>query len=81
MVPLEWARKLPELRVFMSTTSFMSGDAEFKTRVYGKLVKAYQVAHEDVNNLEFVGQRVRWNSATAEYPAHISVDQNKKINE
>ena len=57
---------------------FMSGDAEFKMRVYNKLIKAYQVGHEDTNNLEFVGQRVRWNSATAEYPAHISVDQNKK---
>ena len=59
----------------------MTGDAYFKRIVYDALVKQYQVGHEDLNNLEFVGQRVRWNSASAEYPAHISVDQNKKIEE
>ena len=58
---------------------FMAGNTHFMDNVYKPLVNDFQVGSEDTNNVEFVGQRIKWIPATDKVKAHISVDQNKNI--
>ena len=51
------------------------------TDIYKRIVNEFAVGSEDLNNIEFVGQRIRWVDSSDEREAHISVDQNKKIEE
>ena len=64
---------------------FMTGDSEFQRRVYQRLIKEYDIGSEDKNDVEFVGQRVRWVTPKPGSPGpkepYISVDQHKKIEE
>ena len=68
---------------------FMSGDAEFH-RVCASLRKDFQVGSEDINDIQFVGQRIKWMSSTKKNGTksegkhvsdHIKVDQKLCIDE
>ena len=39
---------------------FMAGNSEFQQKVIGSLKKDFQVGSEDINDVQFVGQRIKW---------------------
>jgi hypothetical protein len=68
----------------------MSGDVEFHKRVCASLRKDFQVGSEDLNDIQFVGQRIKWMSTTKKNGTksegkhvsdHIKVDQKLCIDE
>ena len=59
---------------------FMTGDDEFVTRVLKRIHADFSVGSQDINNIEFVGQRIRWIREPGQRP-HICVDQAKSIEE
>ena len=38
----------------------MCGNSEFEERVLKRLRKDYTIGSEDINDIAFVGQRIRW---------------------
>ena len=58
---------------------FMTGNSEFYERVIKYLYKQFTVGSEDKNDIEFVGQRIRWIQGKDGW--HVQVDQNKCIDE
>ena len=61
--------------------AFFTGNDRFHKTVISNLRKDFQVGHEDLNDVMFVGQRVRWVDKDNPSKAHIKVDQTKKIEE
>ena len=39
---------------------FMAGDNKFMKDIYKRIVTDFSVGSEDMNNIEFVGQRIKW---------------------
>ena len=59
---------------------FISGSQVFKDQVLLKLKKDFQVGLEDINDVLFVGQRIRWlNKGTKD--AVLQVDQERNMEE
>ena len=61
--------------------AFFSGTSVFKKAVIESLRRDFQVGSEDTNDIMFVGQRVKWVNRQDPKKKHISVDQEKKIEE
>ena len=59
---------------------FMAGNKEFRERVIDRLRKDFQVGSEDINDIMFVGQRIRWIFDGKPGP-YIRVDQDLCIDE
>ena len=59
---------------------FMAGNKEFHHRVIEALKRDFQVGSEDINDIMFVGQRIRW-SNKGQTGAYIRVDQDLCIDE
>ena len=57
----------------------MAGDEEFQERVVKCLKTHFEVGSEDIDDIEFCGQRIKWIAATPTCGAHISVSQSKSI--
>ena len=57
---------------------FMTGNAEFHSRVVAPLRQSFAIGSEDKNSIEFVGQRIRWIDKGTK-TQHICVDQSKAI--
>ena len=60
---------------------FFTGSKVFHEKVIKNLRKDFEVGHEDLNDVLFVGQRIRWADKDKPQKAHIRVDQEKKIEE
>ena len=58
---------------------FMTGTPEFYERFIKSLHRQFTVGSEDMNDIEFVGQRIRWIQQRDGW--HVQVDQNKAIDE
>ena len=62
---------------------FMTGDRIFQQRVMDNIRKDFQVGSEMSDNVDFVGQRIRWTSTGTgkEVKHYVKVDQTKAIEE
>ena len=62
---------------------FMCGNSEFEERVLKRLRKDYTIGSEDIDDIAFVGQRIRWlkaNGATAPpYPSRSATSSLHEI--
>ena len=61
--------------------AFFAGSKHFHGKVIANLRRDFQVGSEDMNDIMFVGQRVKWIDRKDAKKAHISVDQENKIEE
>ena len=61
--------------------AFMTGTDFFKTKVVEALRRDFKVGSEDVNDVAFVGQRIRWIDRENPSKRHIRVDQETKVEE
>ena len=61
--------------------AFMSGSSYFHKKVADSLRKEFQVGSEDLNDVMFVGQRVKWLDRQDGKKRHIRVDQEVKVEE
>ena len=59
---------------------FMTGNSTFIKRVVAGLKRDFEVGSEDINDVLFVGQRVRWQNK-GQKDACITVDQERNIEE
>lgn len=57
----------------------MAGDSEFQRRVVDRIKQDFEIGSEDLNVVEYCGQKVQWIPATSQIPAHIAISQNKAI--
>ena len=60
---------------------YMAGDTNFFKTVIARLRKDFQVGSEDLNDIEFCGQRIKWKFDAHGNKTHITVDQKKCIDE
>ena len=60
---------------------FFTGTKYFHQQVVERLRKDFKVGSEDLNDVMFVGQRIRWINRKDPKKAHIQVDQETKIEE
>ena len=60
---------------------FFTGNDRFHKTVIESLRRDFQVGSEDLNDVMFVGQRIRWIDKDKPGKAHIRVDQETKIEE
>jgi len=60
--------------------ALMAGTTHFRKLVVDGLRRDFQVGSEDLNDILFVGQRIRWVDK-GKKTAHIQVDQERKIEE
>jgi len=60
---------------------FMCGNSEFGDRVLKRLRKDYTIGSEDINDIAFVGQRIRWTKASGATAPHIQVDQQLAVDD
>ena len=60
---------------------FCTGTTTFRTTILGGIRKTFQVGSEDVNDVLFVGQRVRWEPKGSNPKGCLVVDQEKAIEE
>ena len=60
---------------------FCTGTDAFKREVLGGIRKTFQVGSEDLNDVRFVGQRVRWENKNGNPKGCLVVDQEKAIEE
>ena len=62
---------------------FMTGNSDFEKRVMSAVRRDFQVGSEAKNNIDFVGQRIRWVSVGTGKSVRffVRVDQNKCIEE
>jgi hypothetical protein len=61
---------------------FMAGTSYFKKSVIDSLRKDFQVGSEDTGDVQFVGQRIRWEQPIGKLSEHhIRVDQNLCVEE
>ena len=61
--------------------AMMTGTKKFTTQVIDALRREFKVGSEDLNDVMFVGQRVRWMHRDQPSKRFIQVDQEKKIEE
>ena len=61
--------------------AFMTGTESFKTKVIEALRRDFKVGSEDLNDVAFVGQRIRWAERDDPRNRHIKVDQGMKVEE
>ena len=61
--------------------AFMSGNPTFKKKIMEALRKDFQGGSEDLNDVLFVGQRVKWIDRLDGKKKHIRVDQETKVEE
>ena len=54
---------------------------EFEDRVLKRLRTDYTIGSEDVNDIAFVGQRIRWTKASGASAPHIQVDQQLAVDD
>ena len=59
----------------------MASDEHFFKTVSQRLKTDFQVGSEDLNDIEFCGQRIKWKYDKQNKKSHITVDQNKCIDE
>ena len=57
---------------------FFTGDKQFLSILRTAIKKAFDIGSEDTNNIEFVGQRIRW-VRNAGFRPFICIDQSKAI--
>ena len=62
---------------------FITGTPEFLERLFKKVVKSqFMIGHEDVNDLMFTGQRVKWiMDEKTKKKSHITVEQSLCVSE
>ena len=60
---------------------FMCGNTEFSERVLKRLRKDYTIGSEDIDDIAFVGQRIRWIKASGASAPHIQVDQQLAVDD
>ena len=61
--------------------TFCTGTITFRNTILGGIRKTFQVGSEDVNDVLFVGQRVRWAPKGSNPNGCLVVDQEKAIEE
>ena len=61
--------------------AFFAGTSVFHKNVIESLRRDFKVGSEDLNDILFVGQRVRWMDRTDPKKRHIRVDQETKVEE
>ena len=60
---------------------FMAGNKEFDTRVLKRLRTDYNIGSEDIDDIAFVGQRIRWVKGDGATAPHIRVDQQLAVDD
>ena len=61
--------------------AYMTGGDYFKKKIVASLRRDYKVGSEDLNDVAFVGQRVKWIEKDNKAKGHIRVDQEVKVEE